>query len=569
MVTASTLVVLPSYQPFEIVSWQDAVTEVYCEQTARVMSIYENLWVHSTRQTIPVPAVILREDATYKPRAFTNIVPFNRENLFHRDGGRCFLPETLILMANGTLKTIENIKIGDTLIDGWGNVQSVEYIHKEKISDQVLHIYHRGNGIPIRLTQNHNSITFSRKNKITPFSVVNKPAKKILMTDYLGEVNLKKIWKFDNDENIDLFEMTQDQLRYNIKIYKEKIKYYCGRLVNRYVKVNYELGLFLGLFLAEGSIEKKRIRFTFNIKETYYEAFSKNYVLISFGLKIRTKKYESKHTLVVTLNSRIIRELIKKLCYNIDGKSIVNKTLSESYLKGVLCGILYGDGHLRNDVHKFVIGLKENRLIKDVYAISNILGIYPTISKISNRNDGRKGRQVIYQGNQFNALVAIFDNTYPIKINLYKSDRRKKSDRIFVDRHIVGKVTKIEKIYYRGFVYNLQVSGTHSYIADFVATNNCMYCGKKVTFDDFSFEHVTPRDQGGEANWLNIVVACLKCNNRKRNRTPAGAHMALIRKPFAPKLDYFISKKLVKRIAIRIPHKSWYDYMYWLSPIDP
>jgi 5-methylcytosine-specific restriction endonuclease McrA len=184
MVTASSLVLLPTFQPFEIVSWQAAVTEVYCEQTARVISTYDNLFVHSTRNTIPVPAVILREDATYKPRAFTNVVPFNRENLFHRDEGKC------------------------------------------------------------------------------------------------------------------------------------------------------------------------------------------------------------------------------------------------------------------------------------------------------------------------------------------------------------------------------------------------MYCGKHVAFDEFTFEHVIPRDQGGKTNWLNIVVACLKCNGRKKNRSPKKAGMILIREPFAPKLDYFVSKKLVKRMSIRIPHKSWYDYMYWLSPID-
>ena len=89
MVTASSLVLLPTFQPFEIVSWQSAVTEVYCEQTARVISTYDNLFVHSTRNTIPVPAVILREDAMYKPRAFTNEVPFNRENLFNRDEGKC------------------------------------------------------------------------------------------------------------------------------------------------------------------------------------------------------------------------------------------------------------------------------------------------------------------------------------------------------------------------------------------------------------------------------------------------------------------------------------------------
>ena len=91
----------------------------------------------------------------------------------------------------------------------------------------------------------------------------------------------------------------------------------------------------------------------------------------------------------------------------------------------------------------------------------------------------------------------------------------------------------------------------------------CMYCGKKVAFDDFTFEHVIPKDSGGKMNWLNIVVACIKCNTKKRNRTPKQAHMSLIRQPFVPKLDRSVPRNLIKKIGMRIPHKTWTDYIYW------
>ena len=63
----------------------------------------------------------------------------------------------------------------------------------------------------------------------------------------------------------------------------------------------------------------------------------------------------------------------------------------------------------------------------------------------------------------------------------------------------------------------------------------CQYCGLQVSLREFTFDHVTPQSQGGKTNWKNIVVACMPCNQRKRNRTPQQAGMRLLNTPVRPK----------------------------------
>jgi 5-methylcytosine-specific restriction endonuclease McrA len=63
----------------------------------------------------------------------------------------------------------------------------------------------------------------------------------------------------------------------------------------------------------------------------------------------------------------------------------------------------------------------------------------------------------------------------------------------------------------------------------------CMYCGIKVARDDWEYEHVIPRVQGGKTEWNNIVVSCTGCNQRKGGRTPEQAHMHPKVYPIRPK----------------------------------
>lgn len=97
----------------------------------------------------------------------------------------------------------------------------------------------------------------------------------------------------------------------------------------------------------------------------------------------------------------------------------------------------------------------------------------------------------------------------------------------------------------------------------------CMYCGKKVSIHSFTFDHVIPRCEGGQACWENIVVSCMKCNTEKGRKSLKGYKRPLIRRPFAPRLDKAAPAHIVSRIASEIPHKSWNDYVYWNVILKP
>jgi len=56
----------------------------------------------------------------------------------------------------------------------------------------------------------------------------------------------------------------------------------------------------------------------------------------------------------------------------------------------------------------------------------------------------------------------------------------------------------------------------------------CQYCGEKKVVGELTLDHILPRSRGGDNSPVNVVTACLPCNNRKRDRTPAEARMPLL-----------------------------------------
>ncbi len=62
--------------------------------------------------------------------------------------------------------------------------------------------------------------------------------------------------------------------------------------------------------------------------------------------------------------------------------------------------------------------------------------------------------------------------------------------------------------------------------------HRCQYCGKETR--ELTLDHVIPRYRGGQHAWENIVSACMACNRRKGNRTPAEAGMPLMSDPGPP-----------------------------------
>jgi 5-methylcytosine-specific restriction endonuclease McrA len=96
--------------------------------------------------------------------------------------------------------------------------------------------------------------------------------------------------------------------------------------------------------------------------------------------------------------------------------------------------------------------------------------------------------------------------------------------------------------------------------------NTCQYCGRRRATEDLSIDHVVPRSLGGLATWENCVVACLRCNARKGNRTLEDAGMTLLRKPSEP------PPQMAFTLHTRRRKPSWDQFVseaYWNTELKP
>ena len=92
----------------------------------------------------------------------------------------------------------------------------------------------------------------------------------------------------------------------------------------------------------------------------------------------------------------------------------------------------------------------------------------------------------------------------------------------------------------------------------------CQYCG---SHEDLTFDHVLPRSRGGMTTWENVVAACSPCNLRKADRLPADVGMFPRKAPFQPTVhDLHQNGRLFPPNHL---HRSWLDYLYWDTELDP
>lgn len=87
--------------------------------------------------------------------------------------------------------------------------------------------------------------------------------------------------------------------------------------------------------------------------------------------------------------------------------------------------------------------------------------------------------------------------------------------------------------------------------------STCQYCNRKLSASQVTIDHVLPRAQGGGTSFMNCVVACQVCNNKKADKTPEQANMKLLRRPTLPS---FASRKNY----VDNPdywHKDWNDFL--------
>lgn len=57
----------------------------------------------------------------------------------------------------------------------------------------------------------------------------------------------------------------------------------------------------------------------------------------------------------------------------------------------------------------------------------------------------------------------------------------------------------------------------------------CQYCGMEPEPDEITIDHIVPKSKGGESEFENCVLCCMKCNLKKGNRSLERTGMRLRR----------------------------------------
>jgi len=83
--------------------------------------------------------------------------------------------------------------------------------------------------------------------------------------------------------------------------------------------------------------------------------------------------------------------------------------------------------------------------------------------------------------------------------------------------------------------------------------HRCQYCG---CTSNLTIDHIIPKSKGGEDSWENLVTACIKCNNKKGDRTLEESGFVLKSVPKKPSHITFIKTSAGKL------EEDWKPFLY-------
>lgn len=423
----------------------------------------------------------------------------------------CVVPETYITLRDGISVPIKDIKIGDEVYTHKGRLKRVKDIMKRNISEDIYKIYVSGIPDPLCLTGEHPILSVSSNKKFSGYA-----------KDKNGNKNGKKWYKYEYSSELDFIPaccLNDSYAIHSPTLIVERDDVYNFNKYDAFI---------MGVYCAEGyiagklspkqewkcgknyNILKKRkdsdkgcyVGFTLNKdKDIVLLNFIKKYAIDNFGPNsyiIRGPYKYNPKVINIFINSRKFSKFIIQHV----GKGASNKKLSNAIMSSsvsiipyFVLGYLMGDGSFdihylqqqKNKYSKFmtngsgeaVATSASKNLIHQLFWLLDRCGISSSLFR-NFQNRGPNNRNIKYKGygirinskelskinfaiNDFN----VFDKY--IEIN----SKGKRGQRFLMAACSFGKIRKIEKFYYNGDVYNLEVEDDNSYIANLCSVHNC------------------------------------------------------------------------------------------------
>lgn len=347
----------------------------------------------------------------------------------------CFVPGTKVVMSDGSVKNIEDIKAGDYVITSLGNSKKVLRTFETPHNGKLIKL-NFSNGLSVVTTNNHEFYS----GKIKPRQIKNK------------NIDLS----FIPAENLNVGDYSTSSL----PSYK----------IDKYI--NYSFAKLIGLFAAEGSYIKSR-------SKIYGICFSVNKTeqhLIDFISSELFKAYGKNPVQKIQNNKCDIKLYLKKA-----GEEFFNYCGEYSYGKTISSDIVFNSDN--NVKSNFISGWLEGDGCVDKYS-GKIVGT--TISdnmssQIKLMLDSMKIQNGIFKDKDSYRIKIPFNVGKVAFSNLSKFDKLKdkktrsvnKSD--FSNNYRFHKIIKKEDINYSGNVHNIEVEDDNSYCVTHARINvhNC------------------------------------------------------------------------------------------------
>ncbi len=355
--------------------------------------------------------------------------------------GSCFVGDTMIRMADGTYKRIDQVRVSDLVVSAEGNVCPVTRTMKRQVNDNLSHITISGH-YQLEATREHPILTedgYIKIGDLLPGQFVAIP--RFLPGD--GETAVV-------DGRLDR-PLTDESSSFP---FGETIDDPVPR-----VKLTRGLGRLLGLYIAEGSASgfDRKVIWSFSIKEA--DTFAAEVVRLCRSELDAEAKMDLRPEVggcKVSINSASLsRQFLAWFGSGPENKTVPACFMSANreFLAGMLSGWMDGDRQ-RGESAVTVSPI----LAMQMHDVANYLGFMPSLLVHTEPKTDSRG----------------VNHLRSWRVGLNNPATYKRGAARMTDTHLWRKVTFVENgRLFTGNVYNLEVEGDHSYVANGVGVHNC------------------------------------------------------------------------------------------------
>ena len=406
----------------------------------------------------------------------------------------CLPPDELIHTRDG-IKRIDEIKVGDRVYTHKNRARKVTEVFKRNFEGNLYHVRPWYFSLGTKVTGEHPFYAFktswckSTGDCCLPSLAHKRRCKHKLYEKYkpewipaemleVGDILTFPRFKNTNPLSVISLESYSNLAPINNRVFTGGTR---GKSFAKELMMTKELCRLVGYYLAEGYTNgRDEIGFTFHRKETAYISdvimlmekvfgFSHSRVYLREGVKGAEISFYSK-LLVKFFTSNFY----VKAPYRANTKTVPDWMLHlpEDFQAEILRGWWRGDQGYTTSRH-LMAGMK---------VLCLRLGIIPSITEDSLENHLKRGNHV-YQGRIIKASsdlysfrLAFFDDSY----NLLSDSSFSKNISKLTRRHgwidenyIYLPIRAIDRVSYKGDVFNLEVEEDNSYLAEFAAVHNC------------------------------------------------------------------------------------------------